>query len=158
MLCAPSSTQCYMDQGDRTSGLCGTTRSFVLIHSLCPALVSPTSTGHSFRDIWMKFCRHITLGGHSHFSKKMLGSDHPGENFFPIFFSKFRPENLRESCPRKTICKKRLAWDPLNYWLTNNNNRMVWNRLHSDEFTWIQLSTFFMLNMGTSLETLRLET
>ena len=68
--------------------------------SLCPPLVLPTSTGHSFRAIAMKLCRHITLGGIQSPSKNFGGRTPLGEIFSPNFFSRYRSENLPESCPR----------------------------------------------------------
>ncbi len=35
---------------------------------------------------------------------------------------------------------------------------IAWCGIHIDELTWIQLRTVFILNMGASLETLRLDT
>ena len=66
----------------------------------CPPLVLPTSTGHSFRAIAMKLCRHITLGGIQSPSKNFGGQTPLGEIFSPNFFSRYRSENLPESCPR----------------------------------------------------------
>ncbi len=50
---------------------------------------SHTSTSHSFRDIAMQFCRHITLGGYIHFSKNFGGQTPWGEFFPQIFFQDF---------------------------------------------------------------------
>ncbi len=83
MSCAPSSIQWYMDQSDGTSGFGGTSGSLFFF---VPPLVLPTSTGHSFRAIAMKLCRHITPGGIQSPSKNFGGSDPPGGNFFPKFF------------------------------------------------------------------------
>ncbi len=46
---------------------------------------SHTSTSHSFRDIWVKFSRHITLGGYIHFSKNVGGQTPWGEIFPKVF-------------------------------------------------------------------------
>jgi len=48
-------------------------------------LVSPTSTDHSFRDIWVKFCRHITLGYTVSFCQK-VGVGPPWGIFSTVFF------------------------------------------------------------------------
>src|SRR5512139_3795919 len=101
MSCAPSSIQWYTDQSDGTSGFGGTSGSlFFFIIYFCPPLVLPTSTGHSFRAIAMKLCRHITLGGIQSPSKNFGGQTPLGEIFSPNFFARYRSENLPESCPR----------------------------------------------------------
>ena len=89
MLCAPSSIQWYMDQNAGTSGFGGTSGSLSVFFYVCPPLVSPRPTGHSFRDIWVKLCRHITLGRENQLFQKFWGSDPLGEFFPQIFFQDF---------------------------------------------------------------------
>ena len=71
----------------------------VFIYYFCPPLVLRTSTGRSFRAIAMKLCRHITLGGIQSPSKNVGGQTPLGGIFSPNFFSRYRSENLPESCP-----------------------------------------------------------
>ena len=47
---------------------------------------SQTPSSHSFRDIGMKFSRHITLEGIHLLFQKCWGSDPPGGKFVPKFF------------------------------------------------------------------------
>ncbi len=110
MLCAPSSIQWYMDQNARTSGLGGTSRSlFVFLFFCMFPCFPPTSTGHSFRDIWMQFCRHITIGGIQSPSKNFGGRTPLGGKFSQNFCWDIDLKiNLRESCSwsRKKYAKK----------------------------------------------------
>jgi len=89
MSCAPSSIQWYIDQSDGLPVLVGHPD---VCFFFCPPLVLRTSTGHSFRAIAMKLCRHITLGGYRN-RPKILGVRPPWGNFFPNFF--FRDIDLK---------------------------------------------------------------
>jgi len=66
---------------------------------------SRTYTGHSFRNIWMKLCRHICLGGYIHVSKNFRGRTPLGE-ILPKFFFEI------SIWPRKKYAKKCFGPDP----------------------------------------------
>ncbi len=74
----------------------------------------PTSTGHSFRDIWEKICRHITVGGIHPLFQKFWVSDPPGGIFSQIFLQDFdlKIKGSHGADPEKNMQKNFLAPDP----------------------------------------------
>ncbi len=116
MLRAPSSIQRYMDQSARTSGFGVTSGSlfFLFIIYFCPPLVLPTSTGHSFRGIWMKLCRRNTQGGIHPLFKNFGGRTPWGKIFSQIFFQDIDLQNCVSHAPDpgKNKQKKFGAPDP----------------------------------------------
>ncbi len=81
---------------------------FFVFFYVCPPLAPPRPTGHSFRDIWVKICMHITLGGIHPLFKKFWGSDPPGGEFFPQIFCKISIWKYKGvmALTQKKICKQ----------------------------------------------------